>query len=108
MTDNPAEDSALSTTSTTEKEAKGSGSILTTTILPMIVLVAGLVFGFYLGYVANSSYELLWLQRPALIIEMIFSGIACGVMINIALGRKVSEIGGWVGGALVGILMYIL
>ncbi len=78
------------------------------TILPLAILIVGLIGGYYFGYLANNTRELMWLKTPALLLEMVLSGIACGVMINIALGRKVSDIGGWVGGALVGLLMFIL
>ena len=39
---------------------------------------------------------------------MIFGGIVMGIMFNIALGRKVFDSGGIVGGAVVGLLMWVL
>ena len=43
-----------------------------------------------------------------LMIVMIIAGIIMGIMFNIALGKKFYESGGIVGGAVVGLLMYIL
>jgi hypothetical protein len=39
---------------------------------------------------------------------MIFAGIIMGIMFNISLSRKFYESGGVIGGAVVGLLMYIL
>ena len=43
-----------------------------------------------------------------LLIVMIVGGIIMGIMFNIALGKKFYDSGGIVGGAVVGLLMYIL
>ena len=43
-----------------------------------------------------------------LLIVMIVGGIIMGIMFNIALNRKFHESGAIVGGAVVGLLMYIL
>lgn len=43
-----------------------------------------------------------------LLIVMMVAGILCGMMINKALDRKIWELGGITGGALVGILMFFL
>jgi len=41
-------------------------------------------------------------------IVMIIAGIIMGIMFNIALGRKFYESGGIIGGAVVGLFMFIL
>jgi hypothetical protein len=43
-----------------------------------------------------------------LLIVMVIAGIIMGIMFNIALGRKIFESGGIVGGAVTGFLMYVL
>lgn len=43
-----------------------------------------------------------------LLIVMIIGGIIMGIMFNIALGRKFFDTGAIVGGAVVGLMMYIL
>ena len=44
----------------------------------------------------------------ALLIVFLIAGAACGIMFNVALGRKFSELGGIVGGLVVGALMWLL
>lgn len=46
--------------------------------------------------------------RIYLLIVFIIAGLMCGMMINIALGRKFYEVGGLNGGIIVGILMWLL
>jgi hypothetical protein len=46
--------------------------------------------------------------RLALLVIFIVTGIVCGMMFNYALGRKMTEMGGVVGGLLVGFLMWLL
>ena len=48
------------------------------------------------------------LESIALLVIFLVAGAACGIMINIALGRKYSELGGIVGGLVVGALMWLL
>lgn len=48
------------------------------------------------------------LTRLALLVVFIIAGIGCGMMFNYALGRKVTELGGIMGGFLVGFLMWLL
>lgn len=48
------------------------------------------------------------ITRLTLLVIFIIAGIACGIMFNIALGRKLTEVGGIVGGAVVGLLMWLL
>ena len=43
-----------------------------------------------------------------LMIIMIFAGIIMGIMFNIALGKKFYDSGGIIGGAVVGLFMWIL
>ena len=43
-----------------------------------------------------------------LLIIMVLAGIIMGIMFNIALGKKVFDSGGIIGGAVVGLFMYIL
>jgi hypothetical protein len=43
-----------------------------------------------------------------LLIVMVVGGIIMGIMFNIALGRKFHDSGAVVGGAVVGLLMYVL
>jgi hypothetical protein len=43
-----------------------------------------------------------------LLIVMIIGGIIMGIMFNIALGRKYYDSGAIIGGAVVGLMMYIL
>ena len=43
-----------------------------------------------------------------LLIVMVVAGIIMGIMFNIALGKKFYESGGIIGGAVVGLFMYIL
>jgi hypothetical protein len=44
----------------------------------------------------------------ALLVVFIAAGVACGMMFNYALGRKVTELGGMMGGVAVGFLMWLL
>ena len=46
--------------------------------------------------------------RLALLVIFIVTGIVCGMMFNYALGRKITEMGGVMGGLLVGFLMWLL
>ena len=39
---------------------------------------------------------------------MVIAGIIMGIMFNIALGKKTFDTGGIIGGAVVGLFMYIL
>jgi hypothetical protein len=48
------------------------------------------------------------IKNIILLIVMIIAGVIMGIMFNIALGRKFYESGGIVGGAVVGLFMYIL
>ena len=48
------------------------------------------------------------LKHFTLMFVMIIAGIIMGIMFNIALGRKFYESGGIIGGAVVGLFMYIL
>ena len=48
------------------------------------------------------------IKNIILLIVMIIAGIIMGIMFNIALGRKTFEAGGIIGGAVVGLIMYIL
>jgi hypothetical protein len=48
------------------------------------------------------------LTKMVLLGIFIVTGIACGMMFNFALGRKITEMGGMMGGALVGFLMWLL
>ncbi len=48
------------------------------------------------------------LETIALLVVFLIAGAACGVMINVALGRKYHELGGIVGGLVVGLLMWLL
>ncbi len=48
------------------------------------------------------------IKNIMLLIVMIIAGVIMGIMFNIALGRKFYESGGIVGGAVVGLFMYIL
>lgn len=48
------------------------------------------------------------LVKLALLVIFILAGIACGMMFNYALGRKWNELGGVMGGVLVGFLMWLL
>lgn len=43
-----------------------------------------------------------------LLISFIIAGLLCGVMFNIALGRKFYESGALLGGIVVGLLMFLL
>jgi hypothetical protein len=43
-----------------------------------------------------------------LLIVMIIGGVIMGIMFNIALGKKYYDTGAIIGGAVVGLLMYIL
>ena len=43
-----------------------------------------------------------------LLIVMVIAGIIMGIMFNIALGKKAFDSGGIIGGAVVGLFMYIL
>jgi hypothetical protein len=47
-------------------------------------------------------------SRITLLFVMILGGIIMGIMFNIALRRKFYESGGIIGGAVTGLLMYIL
>ena len=47
-------------------------------------------------------------ERIILLGVMIVAGIICGMMINIALDKKLWELGGLTGGAVVGFLMWLL
>jgi hypothetical protein len=46
--------------------------------------------------------------RLALMVVFIIVGITCGMMFNVALGRKITEMGGLMGGLAVGLLMWLL
>ena len=48
------------------------------------------------------------ITRLALLVVFLIAGIICGAMFNVALGRKFNELGGIVGGLLVGFLMWVL
>jgi len=43
-----------------------------------------------------------------LLVVFIIAGLLCGMMFNIALGRKATEMGGLMGGLVVGILMFAI
>ena len=47
-------------------------------------------------------------ERIILLGVMIVAGVICGMMFNIALDRKIWELGGLTGGAVVGFLMWLL
>lgn len=46
-----------------------------------------------------------WLQ---LLVVFLIAGLLCGMMFNVALGRKTTEMGGLMGGLVVGILMFAI
>ena len=48
------------------------------------------------------------LTRLFLLVVFLIAGALCGMMFNIALGRKFSELGGLVGGLMTGFLMWVL
>lgn len=48
------------------------------------------------------------IKNIILLIVMIIAGIITGIMFNIALGRKFYESGGIIGGAVVGLMMFVL
>ena len=48
------------------------------------------------------------MESIALLIVFLVAGAACGIMFNIALERKFNELGGIVGGLVVGALMWLL
>lgn len=48
------------------------------------------------------------LKHFLLLIVMVIAGVIMGIMFNIALGRKFYESGGIIGGAVVGLMMYVL
>jgi hypothetical protein len=62
----------------------------------LLILIIWLIIVVALGFVVQ------------LLSVMIFAGIVMGVMFNIALSRKFYESGGVIGGAVVGLFMYIL
>ena len=61
------------------------------------ISVAGMVAGPILG-----------VNIITLLFVMVFSGILMGIMFNIALSKPVLDTGGVIGGAVVGLFMYIL
>lgn len=46
--------------------------------------------------------------RLMLLVVFLIAGILCGMMFNIALGRKLFERGGIMGGIVVGVLMFAI
>jgi len=48
------------------------------------------------------------LTRIMLLVVFLIAGVLCGMMFNVALGRKLFERGGVMGGLLVGFLMFAI
>jgi hypothetical protein len=48
------------------------------------------------------------LSRLILLVVFLIAGLLCGIMFNIALGRKPFESGGLMGGLVVGFLMFAI
>ncbi len=67
------------------------------TIATISIVVAGIVAFSLLG---NKVFNLMFV--------MIFGGIIMGIMFNIALGKKFYDTEGVIGGAVVGLFMFIL
>ena len=48
------------------------------------------------------------MTKLILLAVFIFAGVLCGIMLNVALGRKPFETGGLMGGLVVGIAMWAI
>ena len=47
-------------------------------------------------------------DRLILLVVFLIAGMLCGMMFNVALGRKMTETGGILGGLVVGFLMFAI